>query len=102
MIEVRFDDLVIAKAANLEMNRAKKACDELNHLMSIGYLNTQTGVDKAEEAKAHLTKAHDLLARIDTPEVNATRAGIQATITAQDMVIRRIKLSMKLRELGLS
>lgn len=101
MIEVRFDNLVIMKAANLEMTRASKACDELTHLMSVGYLNTQTGVDKAEEAKEHLTKARDLLAQVDTPEANATRAGIEATLVAQDMIIRRIKFSMKLREMGL-
>ena len=102
MISVQFDSLFITKAANMEMNRANKACEELTHLMTIGYLNSQTGLDKAEEAKMHLVKARDLLARIDTPEVNATRNAIDATITAQDMIIRRIKFSMKLRELGLS
>lgn len=102
MTTVQVDTTFLLAATNLEMTKANKATNELNRLASVGYLNSQTGLDTAEEVKMHLAKAHALLDKIDTPETNATKAGIEATIAAQNMIIERIKFSMKLKEMGLA
>ena len=84
----------ILAAANMEMSKAGKASDELNRLMAIGYLNSQTGLDIANSVKTHLTKAYELLDRVDTPGVKALQCNILVTIGRQDMIIRRIELSL--------
>ena len=84
----------ILAAVNAEMSKASKACDELNRLMSIGYLNSQTGLDVAKTAKAHLMKAYELLGMVDFPEAKATRYGIAVTMASQDLIISRIELSL--------
>lgn len=98
MSTVQFDATFILAAANLEMTKANIAVTELNRLATIGYLDSQTGLDKAEEVKAHLTRAYALLDKVDTPDANATKTGLAATIAAQDLIIHRIKGSMKLKE----
>lgn len=101
MTTVHVDATFILAAVNLEMTKANDATTELNRLASIGYLNSQMGLDKAGEVKAHLMKARDLLVRVNTPEAKATLTGIEANIAAQDMIIQRIEFSMKLKEMGL-
>lgn len=94
METVQFLPNFILAAVNQEMAKADKASAELNRLMSVGYLNSQTGLDKAREVKTHLTKARDLLDRVDAPGVKQLQANISVTIRRQDLVIRRIELSL--------
>ena len=101
MTTVQVDTTFILAAVNLEMTKANKATNELNHLTSIGYLNSQTGLDKAEEAKVHLMKAYALLDKVNFPGTDATKDGIKSTIATQDTIIDGIKFSMKLQEMGL-
>lgn len=94
MTTVQFDATFILGAVNLEMTRANIAVTELNRLTTIGYLDSQTGLDKAEEVKTHLTRAYALLEKVDTPDAKAAKTGLAATIATQDLVIHRIKGSI--------
>jgi len=106
MSTVRIDETFVLAAVNLEMTKANNATKELNYLASIGYLNSQTGLDKAEEVKEHLMKAYTLLDKVDLPNAKDTRTALAATIAAQDLIIHRIEgsknLKERLEELGLN
>ena len=94
METVRVSPNFVLAAANMEMTKAAKSSDELYRLMTIDYINSQTGLDVATEVKTHLMKAHDLLDLVDTPDAKATQLGIAAAIGRQDMIIRKIELSI--------
>ena len=46
MTTVKIDATFILAAANLEMSKANKACEELNHLATTGYLNSQNEIKR--------------------------------------------------------
>ena len=94
MENVQFLPNFILAAVNMEMTKAGKSSEELERLMEIGYLNSQTGLDVAKEVKSHLTKAYELLDKVDTLETKMAQLGIAATIAQQDRIIAYIELSL--------
>ena len=91
---IQFTPNFVLAASNMELTKAQEAVQELNRLMSIGYMNSQTGLDVARDAKAHLVKAYELLAMVDIPEAKSMRSYIATTIGNQEIIIRRIELSL--------
>lgn len=94
MENVQFLPNFILAAVNMEMTKANESSVELQRLMEIGYLNSQTGLDVAKEVKAHLTKAYELLDKVDIFEAKASQLGIAVTIAQQDRIIKYIELSL--------
>lgn len=86
-------DFVLA-AIDMEMTKALNATRELVRLDSIGYSNSQTGLDVAREGKSHLVKVYELYALINDPEVKAVQSEIAEAIGKQEIIIRRIELSL--------
>jgi hypothetical protein len=94
MESVHFAPEIILAAATSEMNKAEIAMKELRRLMDIGYLNSQTGLDKAEEARQHLVKAYDLLGRVQFPAAALLRSTTGKVLAEHEQIIRRIKLTL--------
>lgn len=91
MNTVHISDTLILAAANSEMKKAAEKTAELNRLAEIGYLNSQTGLDVAIDARNHLVKAYDLLGRINTLDAMHSRAGTKLAIERQDEIIWKIR-----------
>lgn len=94
MDTVKFTPEFVLAAVNANMTKASKASDELLRLANIDYINSQTGLDVANEVKTYLTKAYELLDLVDIPETKATQFAIGAAITRQNTIIRNIELSL--------
>jgi hypothetical protein len=94
MSTVQFTPEFILAAVSMEMTKASTATNELERLANIGYIISQTGLDVAKEVKAHLTKAYELLDLLNLPEARMNQLGIAAAIGQQDIIIRKIELSL--------
>lgn len=94
METVHINSVLILAAANSELKKASEKTAEVSRLAEIGYLNSQTGLDVATEVRAHLVKAYELLAKINTLEAMHQMAGIKLAIEKQDTIIWRIRYSL--------
>ena len=94
MATVNFNPTLILAMVNLESERANKIQKELTRLQSIGYLNSQTGLDLAKTARQHMQKAYDLLEHLSTPEATVLRRLIVDTMLVQERIIARIEVAM--------
>lgn len=94
MTTVKFDVTFLLDIVVKELAKAEELGKELERLMSIGYLTSQTGLDKAEEMKAHLTKAYNILCEVNIPEAEPQKLYAAVTLANHDRLIEKIKLSM--------
>lgn len=97
MATVNFDPTLILAMVNLESEKVHKIEQELTRLQSIGYLNSQTGLDLAKTARQHLWKAYDLLEHLSTPEATILRRLIVDTMMVQERIIARIEVHMLMK-----
>ena len=91
MITVHFLPEFMLAAANMELDRASKATNELLRLMNVGYFISQTGLDVAKVAKTHLMKAHEILAMINIPDVKVLQRKVADSLAEQNMIIENIE-----------
>lgn len=94
MTTVKFDVTFLLDIVCKELAKAEELSKELERLMSIGYLTSQTGLDVAEEMRAHLAKAYDILCAVNVPEAEPQKMYAAVTLANHDRLIKLIKLSM--------
>lgn len=95
METVHIDTGFLLRAVNLELAKADEAVRELNRLATIGYRNSQTGLDVARSAKEHLMKARDLIEPVNIPMAEPAKRRISEAIGRQDYIIWSIELYLK-------
>lgn len=95
MEAVHIDPGFLLRAVNLELTKADEAVRELNRLASIGYRNSQTGLDVALGGKEHLIKARELVEHVNIPMIEPVKRRISECIGRQDYIIWSIELSMQ-------